>query len=842
MKELDMSMVTDAEYENLENCVKENPDPIGARNWKTDQTIIEKIKKLKRTERLTTLRNRLLDSKQQLYIKERGKLVTESYKETIGEDQNVRQAKALKHVLDNYPIYIRSDELIAGSITPTPRGCLWFPEVSDWLINEIDTISTRPYNPTLVSDEDKKYYLEEIHPYWENRCNFARIQKQLPDEVREKQKYGLWSCGISMEQPIGHILSLDKKRLEKGIKWYKDQAEEFIETADKCDPKYIDRLQFWRSIIIVCDAVHDFACRYADEASRLAEKENDPVRKKELLKMAATLNKVPWNKPDTFYEAVQSAWFMQLIYYYESNAVAESPGRVDQKLYEYFKRDLDNGDLTIEEAEDIVACYWLKIAETNKVYTQGESRYRTGNPMFQNTSIGGSDAENKCAVNELSYLCLKIEEFVHLDQPNLAVWVDDNTPDDFIEEAVKVVRTGGGKPMFLGSKARINHFMKCCGLNEKEARTYDSVCCSFMWHPCLPNMDHAADVNPGIALEYVFTNGRDRRTGTQVGPKTGDPKEFKSIDDVFDALVKQIQYGISMATLHANTIYKLWQDFLRMPYTSMFQGTALKDGFDVTCGGSLGHSAAMGVSVGLVNCVDSLSAVEKIIFDDRRSSMADLVDALDKNFIGYERLQELLLNAPKYGSDNDYADKWMLPIEHSINHEYLKYPMRFGRQRKNPVYIHLSAGVLYGSIMGATPDGRKAGMPLAEGGISPMQGLKLNGPSASMRSAAKWDYSEINSVVYNQKFHPRVLEKDEDVKKLSDLIKIYLTKMGNDGLGANHVQINVVSAETLRDAQIHPEKYRDLIIRVAGYTAFFTEISKDLQDDLIARVEFDGIN
>ena len=842
MDEIRMDTVTAAERENLERCAAEWPNPIGARNWNdVSSELIEKIKQLPRSERITKLRNRVLDSRQQLYIRERGRLVTESYKATEGEDANIRQAKSLAHVLENYPIYLRDDELIAGSVTPTPRGCLWFPEITDWLINEIDTISTREYNPTLVSDEDREYYLNELHPYWKDRCSFARIQKQLPDEVREKQKYGLWSCGISMEQPIGHILALDKHRLERGIGWYKEQALKLMESADHTDPKYVDKLQFWKAVVIICDAVHTFALRYADEAERQAATAAEP-RKAELLRMAAALRKVPWSAPDNFYEAVQSAWFMQLIYYYETNAVAESPGRIDQKLYEYFKRDLDSGALTLEEARDILGCYWLKLAETNKVYTQGESRYRTGNPMFQNLSLGGADVNGKCAVNELSYLCLKVEEHVHLDQPNVAIWVDDVTPDDFIETAVKVVRTGGGKPMFLGSKSRINHFKTTCGLTDEMAAKYDSVCCSFMWPPYLPNMDHAADINPGIALEYVFTNGRDRKTGVQVGPQTGDPRKFTSIDDMYGALVRQMQYGIKMAVMHANTIYKVWQDFLRTPYTSMFQGTCLSDGMDITCGGSLGHTPATGVSVGLVNCIDSLSAVEKVIFDEHRADMPTLVDALDHNFEGYEALQEALLKAPKYGTDNDFADKWLVDVEHAINHEYLHYPMRFGRLRKNPVYIHLSAGVLYGSMMGATPDGRKAGMPLAEGGISPMQGLELQGPSASMRSAAKWDYTEINSVVYNQKFHPRVLERDDDVRKLSELIRAYLCRMGKDGYGANHVQINVVSAETLRDAQKHPENYRDLIIRVAGYTAFFTEISRDLQDDLIARVEFSAVS
>ena len=254
MKNISMKTVTKEEYENLERCMEELPDPIGARNWEPDNTIIEKIKKMQKTERLSKLRERVLDSKQQLYIKERGKLVTESYKATEGEDANIRQAKALAHILENYPVYIREDELIVGSVTPTPRGCLWFPEICDWLIDEIDTISTREYNPTYVTEEDKEYYKKEIHPYWKDWCSFSRIQKQLPEEIREKQKYGLWSCGISMEQPIGHILSLDKHRLERGIKWYKEEALRLIDTADQTDPKYVDKLQFWNAIVIICDA------------------------------------------------------------------------------------------------------------------------------------------------------------------------------------------------------------------------------------------------------------------------------------------------------------------------------------------------------------------------------------------------------------------------------------------------------------------------------------------------------------------------------------------------------------------------------------------------------------
>ena len=396
--------------------------------------------------------------------------------------------------------------------------------------------------------------------------------------------------------------------------------------------------------------------------------------------------------------------------------------------------------------------------------------------------------------------------------------------------------------MFLGSESRIQHFKNLCGLPEEAARKYDSVCCSFMWNPYLPNMDHCADINPGVALEYVFTNGKDRKTGKQIGPMTGDPTKFKSVKEIFSALVKQIEYGIQMACLHASTIYKVWEEMFPAPYTSMFQGTCLTDGKDITKGGSLGHMSATQVSVGLVNVIDSLAAIEKVVFDEKNVTMTELIRALDSNFNGYEHLQAELLKAPKYGNDDEYADRWIPRIQKVLDHTYLNYPMRFGRLRKNPVYIHLSAGVLYGSMIGATPDGRKSGMPLAEGGISPMQGLELKGPSASMRSASKWDYEEINSVVYNQKFHPRTFENQDDIAKLATLVKIFLSKMGQHNNGTAHIQINVVSAETLRDAQKNPENYWDLIIRVAGYTAFFTEISRDLQDDLIARVEFERVN
>jgi len=829
------------EQENLLRCMAEIEDPVGARNWKPDPEIVEEIKKLEIGPRLKAIREAVRTAVPQLYIKDRAKPVLENYKETEGEDPEIRQAKALARVLKEVPITIRPGELIVGALTKTPRGALWFPEIVDWLIDEIDTVSTREWNPFLVSEEDKKYYLEEVHPYFKDRASLSRIWKQVPDEIREKYEYGLWTNGIAQEGHVGHIIVLDRPRLLRGIRWYKERALELMEKADVCDPEYPDKLLFWKSIVIVCDAVRDFAHRYAEEARNLAKVEKDEKRKTELGEIAEICERVPWNPPRTFHEALQAAWFIHLVYYFETNMTAQSPGRIDQKFYSWFKKEvIDEKTLSVEEAKELLGCYWLKLAETQKINSEIESRWRTGNLMFQNICLGGTDKNGQSAVNELSYLGLKVEEHMHLDQPNVGVWVHENVPDDFLEEAARVVSHGGGKPQFIGVNSRVQHFIEVGGFPKNIAWDYDSVCCDFMWYQYYPHYVHSADIVPGKAMELALNNGVDRRTGKLLGPQTGDPREFKNINDVVEAWKKQTAYAIQCSCIHANTIDKVWQEFLRIPYTSMFIGTCLTDGKDLVNGGSGGFCANASVSIGAVNAINSIAALEKVVFDDKKATMAEVIDALDKNFEGHEELQKLLLSAPKYGNDDDAVDKWIRPHQYFITEEYLKYPMHFGRQRKHPGWLHLSAGVLFGKMTGALPDGREAEMPFAEGGVSPMQGTDFSGPTASMRTVAKWDYVSMLNCVYNQKYHPMVLESEEGIKKFSALIKTFLCNMGD--VGAHHVQCNVVSSETLRKAQKDPEKYRDLTIRVAGYTAYFIEISKDLQDDLIARTEYQEVS
>ena len=829
------------EQESILRCIAEIDDPVGARNWSYDPGLVEDIKKLEIGPRLQGLREEVRVTKPQLYIKDRAKPVLESYKETEGEDPGIRQSKALAKVLRQIPVTIRPGELIVGALTKTPRGALWFPEIVDWLVDEIDEVSNRAWNPFLISDEDKKYYLEEVHPYFKDRCSLSRIQKQLPDELKEKYPYGLWTNGISQEGHIGHIIVLDRPRLLKGIRWYKERALELIEKADAYDPQYPDKLLFWKGIVIVCDAVRDFAHRYAEEARNLAKIEKDAKRKAELEKIAEICDWVPWNPPRSFQEALQAAWFIYLVYYFETNMTAQSPGRIDQKFYSWFKKEVvDEKTLSIEEAKELLGCFWLKVAENQKINSEIESRWRTGNVMFQSITLGGTDKDGQSAVNELSYLALKVEDHMHLDQPNVGVWVHDNVPDDFLEESARVVARGGGKPMFMGVKSRVQHFMEVGGLPKDVAMQYDSLGCSFMWNHFYPHYDHSNDIVPGKALELALNNGADRKTGKQIGPQTGDPKKFKSMEDVVKAWEAQIAYAMQCTCIHANTIHKVWQEYLRIPYTSMLIGTCLTDGKDLVNGGSGGFNNSPIVSIGSVNVINSFAALEKVVFNENKATMAEVIDALDKNFEGYEELQKQLLNAPKYGNDDEVVDKWIRPHQYFITEELLKYPMRSGRQRKHPGWEHLSASVLFGWMTGALPDGRKAGLPFAEGGVSPMQGTDTSGPTGSMRSASKWDYISMLNCIYNQRYHPTALGSDEDIKKFTTLIKTYLNRMGDKG--GQHIQCNVVSSETLRAAQKDPEKYRDLTVRVAGYTAYFTEIAEDLQEDLIARTEYSEVN
>ncbi|MDD4679644.1 MAG: pyruvate formate lyase family protein, partial [Clostridia bacterium] len=620
-----IGLITPMEKENLERCIAEFDDPIGARNWNPDPQIIEQIKNLEFGDRLNAIREEIRTTMPVLKIKDRAKPVLESYKETEGEDQGLRQAKALARVLREIPVVIRDHELIVGSLTKEVRGALWFPEIVDWLVDELDTLSTRPWNPFQLSEEDKQYYLEEVHPYFKDRASLSRIKKNMPDEIREKENAGLYTNGIAQEGHIGHIVVIDRMRLLRGIGWYKARAQELMEKADKFDPFYPERLIFWKGIIIVCDAVKDFAHRYAEEARKMAKNEKNAKRKAELEKIAEVCDRVPWNAPRDFQECLQSAWFYHLVYYFETNMTAQSPGRIDQKFYSWFKQDvIDNKTITLDEAKELLGSYWLKVAATQKINSEMESRWRTGNLMFQNIALGGTDKYGNSAVNELSYLGLKIEQFCHLDQPNVGVYIHPNVPDEFIEEACRVVRTGGGKPQFLGVQNRVQHFMEVGGFPKEVAMDYDSVCCDFMWHQYYPHYVHDCDIVPGKAMELALNNGVERRSGRQIGPKTGDPKQFKDIDEVYEAWLTQTKFAIECSCNHSNAIHKVWQEWLRVPWTSMFIGTCLTDGADLVNGGSGGFNNNYVASIGAVNVINSLAAMEKVVFDEKKATMADV--------------------------------------------------------------------------------------------------------------------------------------------------------------------------------------------------------------------------
>jgi len=785
---------------------------------------------LKESTRIGRLRGVIRDSIPRIYT-ERILLYTESYRTTEGDPVLIRQAKAVKNILENISVDIRGDELIVGALTPSPRGAQDYSEFSPWIEEELDTIETRQWNPFYISPDDKRIFIERIIPYWKGRSHEDRVLRMISEFARNREHEAhVFTSGILRTGALGHYVTFVPKRFNKGLNWVKEFAKNKIESAEPTvNIGDLEKILFWKAIIIVCDAAITFSRRYAKEALRLAKLEKNLGRKKEFENMAEICEHVPANPPRTFHEALQTAWFYQLIGYFENNGIALSPGRLDQKLYSYYRSDKETRRLTDEEAQELLDCFWVKFAEPNKAMRAEDSEFRIGNLMFQAIGIGGQNSDGLDATNELSYMCLKAEAHTHMDQPNVGLRVHGDTPDDLLLSTCQVISTGGGKPQLFGDPAIIKGFMNL-GLPVRRARDWDPMACSHGWLDDM-NYGRAGDTNMLKVLELALNNGIDLLTGKQVGPQTGEARNLTSIDDLMLAFAKQwehvIKYDEAMYTLACHLDYQqhvphLWQSLLTIG--------CLENGKDVTNGGAIRNFAGTS-TMGLANVVNSLAAIKKVVFDDGKASMSQLLNALAANFEGYEELRFQLLNAPKYGNDDPYVDTFLAKVTNIWFDILERMPTLLGGNWKNAILVSQTFNIAFGRACAASPDGRKARDPLADA-TSPSPGTDTKGPTSVLKSVARFDHSRTIGTTLNQKFHPSVLAGKDSLKKFASLIKTYLIQ-----LEGSHIQVNVVSKDTLLDAQVHPEKYKDLLIRVAGYTAYFVELSKDAQDHLIERTE-----
>jgi pyruvate formate-lyase/glycerol dehydratase family glycyl radical enzyme len=767
---------------------------------------------------------------------ERGYLITESYKETESDPPVIRRAKALAKILAEMSIHIEDGELIVGTATSKKRGGTLTPEVHwDWYLNETETISTREWDRFAPLTEEGKTKMKEFLPYWEGKSLYEKWCAIVPESTLKLQyKTHLpVSCPIS-NMHLSHNCPGYEKVLTKGLNGVKEEVDKELGKLNLTEIEDFKKSQFFKAVNITLEAAIGFAKRYAELASNMVEKETDIQRKAELERIAQTCDWVPANPARSFYEALQSVWLTYIVLMIEGWGPGLGFGRADQYLYPFYKKDIEEGSITREEACELLALFFIKLNGLTTPFSSVYVRSQPGFAMLSNITLGGVIKEGKDAVNELSYLFLDAEKDVRLSNEEIVIRVHKSTPEAFLMKACEVAKLLRGKLKFVSDESTIQQFLSD-GKPIEYARDYAVTGCFL---PVIParSHDYAGDfLNLPLILELALNNGVSRLTGEQLGPKTGDPRKFKSYDEVWNAYKKQVETQI-LHLIPARIAYaKVFAEFGQTPFLSSLYDGCVEKGLDFTNGGTAPYNTyAIWVS-GAPNVGDSLAAIKKTVFEDKKITMDRLIAALDKNFEGEEEILHILKSAPKFGNDDDYVDSIVSAVLTHASDESAKYTSVAGA-KSNLAAGTVTASLPLGYVVGALPDGRKASEPLSEGGISPYQGRNVSGPTATMMSVAKLNHLKLTGgSVLNMRFNPDVLKDDSKIRKFVSLIRTFCET------GGYLVQFNVVGSDVLRDAQRYPEKYRDLLVRVATYSAYYVDLPPELQDDLIARTEFQEV-
>jgi len=794
----------------------------------SDQRSFSKPASTKRTEKL---KERINNIKPELCA-ERVSIETEVYKQTEEEPQVIRRAKVFKKLVEEMTIYINEDELLVGNEASTPRGAPVFLEYkANWIGEELDTFETRSVDKFITTPQVKKIIRKNL-PYWKGKTVEDRARSIMPIETRELMdfKYPVFSPQNMLSNAVGHIIVDYEKVLKIGFNGIHKQIEQKLEELDPSDPEDLKKIQFYRAELIVCEGAISYAKRYAQLARDLAIKEVNLQRKRELEKIAEVCAWVPANPARNFHEAIQSYLFVHILAHFDTDAQAQSTGRFDYILYPYYKKDKEEGILTKQQALEMVECYFIKEFEMNHVFDLECATYFSGYSITSNLILGGQDEDGKNTVNELSYLCLEAESRMKFPQPAISIQIDKNTPQEFLLEACKVVSMGGGKPSFFNDDILIPQLLSE-GVSIKDARNCAIVGCV---EPVSLGNTHAwtnaAMFNLGKCLEMALNQGKCRLSGKQLGPVTKNPENFTSFEEVMEAFRTQIAYFVKHMVISLNAIDMAHGELCTLPFLSLVISDAIEKGEDIARGGAR-YNFTGPQAVGIADVADSLAVIKKLVFEDKKIDMSELIEALDANFKGKEELRNILINwVPKYGNDIDYVDLIAKEVGKFYCDEVNKYKNPRGGYYRAGIYP-VSANVPLGLRVGALPSGRKAKEPLADG-ISPCHNYDKKGSTAVLNSAAKLDHMKAtNGTQLNQWITPTLLESEKGIQCFADLIRGYFDQ------GGLHVQFNVVSKDMLKDAQKFPEKYNTLMVRVAGYSAYFVGLDKCLQDDIIGRTE-----
>ncbi|MBQ9757771.1 MAG: glycyl radical protein [Clostridia bacterium] len=829
-----------------------------------------------KSPRIEKLKDNLFAKKPEVEV-ERAVLLTESYKNTEGMPMITRRAKAFRNILENLPITIREHELVVGSATKSSRSCQIFPEFSfSWIEDEFDTLETRSADPFVLSEESKKA-LGEVFKYWKGKTTSELATSYMKPETIDAISHNVFTPGNYFYNGIGHVTADYGKVLEIGFDGIIKQAKAERAAIDETKGNATEKRVFLDAVIESCEAVITFAQRYSRLAYEMADKCTDAVRREELKTIGKICSRVPQFGAESFYEACQSFWFVQLLIQTESNGHSISPGRFDVYMYPYFKKDFKNGKITREFAQELIDCVWIKLNDFTKIRDALSAEGFAGYSLFQNLIAGGQDKNGIDITNDLSFMCINASLHTMLPQPSLSVRVWNKTPHEFLMKAGELTRTGIGLPAYYNDEVIIPALISR-GLTLEDAREYNIIGCvepqkagkTDGWHD-------AAFFNMCRPLELVFSNGVDE--GKQISIETGDIAKMTTFDEFYDAYKAQTEYMISLMVDADNAIDLAHAQRCPLPFLSSMIEDCIGRGKSVQEGGAV-YNFTGPQGFGVANMADALFAIKKLVFEERKFTLPELKEALKNNFgkgadsknleevvvgvvkglaekgvtVSKEQIEQICKNiqgntsgaggrdaeilkmiegVPKFGNDICEVDSFARDVAYTYTKPIEKYKNPRGGIYHAGLYP-VSANVPLGAQTGATPDGRFAKTPVADG-VSPAAGRDVNGPTAAANSVAKLDhFIASNGTLFNMKFHPSALKGTSGLESFVALIRGYFDQKGS------HMQFNVVSRETLQDAQKNPEKYKGLVVRVAGYSALFTTLSKSLQDDIINRTEQKG--
>ncbi len=781
------------------------------------------------SERVARLRQQSLEAIPAIST-ERAELMTEFYRQNTGPmSAPVRRALAFQYLMEHKTICINEGELIVGEKGPAPKATPTYPELCCHSLADLDILNSREKIPFAVSEEVRRVYREIIIPFWQGKSMRDLIFREMTEAWQAAYEAGIFTEFMEQRAP-GHTV-LDDKIYRKGFLDFKRDIQQSLQNLDYLDdPRAYAKQEELKAMLICADALIRFAERHAEKARALAGQETDPHRKQELERMAEVCTHVPAHAPRDFWEALQYYWFVHLGVTTELNTWdAFNPGRLDQHLYPFYKEGLEQGTLTREQAEELLQCFWIKFNNQPAPPKVGVTAEESGTYTdFATINTGGIKEDGSDAVNEVTYLILDVIEAMRLLQPSSCIQVSKKNPDRFIKRAARIIRTGFGQPSIFNTDVIVQEMIRQ-GKSVADARNGGTSGCVETGAFGKENYNLTGYFNMTKVFEITLNNGLDPRTGRRIGLETGDPSQFDSFESLFKAYKKQLKYFVDIKVRGNNVVERLYASYMPAPFLSLLTDDCIAAGKDYHDGGARYNTTYI-QGVGLGTLTDAMTAVKYHAFDQKSLTMEALLAALRDDFAGHERARQMLLNrTPKYGNDDDYADEVMVALFEAF------FEVIDGRQNTKQGTYHIdllptTCHVYFGSVIGATPDGRRAELPLSEG-VSPVQGADRHGPTAVIKSVAKMDHARTGGTLLNQKFTPQLLRDEDGLNKLTQLVRTYFK------LDGHHIQFNVVDTTTLRAAQQNPEQYRDLIVRVAGYSDYFCDLNKALQDEIVARTE-----